>query len=345
MVIRQVRRVGFTLIELLVVIAIIAILIGLLLPAVQKVREAAARTQCTNNLKQITLGAHNYESTFGKLPPGFLGATTTSTAGAGISPLDSQPDFNTQQSIGELVHLLPYVEQQALYQNLMSGAPAADYLSPDKAYPVFWNYASFWNNRTAVIKTFLCPADNNQDIAIGLIINTYQSSSTTFTISATYLVGGGSGPGGAWTDMGKSNYIGIAGRSGLTIDTYKGAFNNRSKNTIATMQDGSSNTVMFGEISVKSIGGNQYLPMWLSPAFFPTAWGANNPPTPDSNWYMLSSRHPGVFQISMSDGSVRNIRYPGTTGTAGTTGTPNSYDQYIYMSGMNDGRIFDATAL
>src|SRR5216117_991158 len=95
---------AFTLIELLVVIAIIAILIGLLLPAVQKVREAAARAKCQNNLKQIVLGAHNYESAYGFLPPGIVGGQTNE------APNQNYPNHGT------LSFLLPYVEQENIFK-------------------------------------------------------------------------------------------------------------------------------------------------------------------------------------------------------------------------------------
>src|SRR5262245_6870946 len=107
---RRSCRTAFTLIELLVVIAIIAILIGLLLPAVQKVREAAARSACGNNLKQIALGAHQYESTNGKLPPGYNGDKPSHTA---------TTNLNNFPWVGLLGHLLPYVEQDALYRRLV----------------------------------------------------------------------------------------------------------------------------------------------------------------------------------------------------------------------------------
>jgi prepilin-type N-terminal cleavage/methylation domain-containing protein/prepilin-type processing-associated H-X9-DG protein len=158
---------GFTLIELLVVIAIIAILIGLLLPAVQKVREAAARMRCSNNLKQIGIGLHNYHSAFDKFPP-------MSRCGA-QNPADCRDPFEK----GNLwIYLLPYIEQDNVYK--LSPPPG-----PSPRSPAIDDPATAANALgSKVIKTYLCPSDETNEPAAtwtnGWVVANYVANHDAF---------------------------------------------------------------------------------------------------------------------------------------------------------------------
>jgi prepilin-type N-terminal cleavage/methylation domain-containing protein/prepilin-type processing-associated H-X9-DG protein len=141
----MIRRKGFTLIELLVVIAIIAILIGLLLPAVQKVREVAARMKCSNNLKQLGLALHNYEGATGKLPPLYPGTAPGSST------------FNYKYTWSVLAQLNPYLEQTSIYNTMDLTQPmydAANLITPQNQFAV-----------VQMVPIFLCPSDRGVPVS------------------------------------------------------------------------------------------------------------------------------------------------------------------------------------
>lgn len=216
------RRNAFTLIELLVVIAIIAVLIGLLVPAVQKVREAANKMSCTNNMKQLGLAAQNYQSGNGNFPAGWqlpIPGPTTGNVWSNWTyaqtQLKADPAYpGAARYTNLLIELLPYIEQDNLAKN--------------------WNYTTIASNlgpngsvASQVVKIFICPSS-----PLG--------SAPQATVSGNVY--------------GLNSYAGVAGinsfraYNGSTFQiSNDGIFYINSRNRIADILDGTSNTIMFGE--------------------------------------------------------------------------------------------------
>jgi prepilin-type N-terminal cleavage/methylation domain-containing protein len=218
---KALRR-GFTLIELLVVIAIIAILIALLLPAVQQAREAARRSQCKNNLKQIGLAMHNYHDVFNKFPPGYVYYTPSQVA--------ANPAAHWSWS----AFILPYIEQGVLFNQLRVGN-----LTVDQDLNTAATSAAMQNPLPA----YLCPSDNVPGV------NSYApgtGNSRSITPS-----------GGSATFISASSYVAVNNNWGVknakatnSLDGASGSvatFYANSNTNIRDMTDGTSNTLLVGE--------------------------------------------------------------------------------------------------
>lgn len=309
------RRHGFTLIELLVVIAIIAILIAIILPAVQQAREAARRTQCRNNLKQIGIALHNYHETNRVFPPGWVPAcdpgsgTPSDPCGVTSNVLPSSWAWS--------VFILPQMDQSPLYKSLLAGA----------APPAPVAQASSSGSKDVLISAYTCPSDPSEDIVVW--------GGTTFSSS------------GGVDGYHRMNYPGCAGISGSNdfnnrehsnrpfngvagVD-FRGVFANSSKTRIAHIRDGTSNTFLCGELSAADICRNpkdcptpttvgatwiraDHRPFSSTHLWFSVLRETSASPNAKLNsghyysvLYGYSSKHPGGAHFLLADGSVRFI--------------------------------------
>jgi prepilin-type N-terminal cleavage/methylation domain-containing protein/prepilin-type processing-associated H-X9-DG protein len=246
------RRGAFTLIELLVVIAIIAILISLLLPAVQKVRESAARAQCQNNLKQITLATHMYHDVFKEFPKGCYVPYA----------VDNDPTNNTlniQSPFGPnwACYLLPFIEQQNLFNSVnMYLYPNTTNLNNLGSYDRTWRAV-----RGTTIPLFLCPSDGNNlnpyndpsgvdcPLEVGWARGNY-CATAGFT-DYDHTINGSNAMSNNPFDGTASD--GIVPNNPLNPPVSKGPIfymctGPKSGSTMAGMLDGTSNTIMFNEV-------------------------------------------------------------------------------------------------
>jgi prepilin-type N-terminal cleavage/methylation domain-containing protein/prepilin-type processing-associated H-X9-DG protein len=338
---------GFTLVELLVVIAIIGVLVALLLPAVQAAREAARRAQCSNNLKQLGLGLHNYHDTFNALPARSQGPTTV-----------GGPDALRLRLLSSgWVKLLPFIEQNALYDAISSNDPPF----PDPRGGGFVPY------RTQVA-TLLCPSDPGGS---GLPADRQGRNSYRFSAG----------------DSIRDNYIGPNTRGPFAAT--------RNKN-FAVILDGLSNTIALGEAAIKlpgrrdiragvayvaaDVGNSPVLcyarldaerrytdpintgthPMWANGWMFPNGFNTVLPPNGPSchqsnDWWnyhhgvlSASSYHPGGVNVAMLDGAVRFVSETINTGNtalpqvAWNSALPSPYGVWGAMGSIDGGEAIQA---
>jgi prepilin-type N-terminal cleavage/methylation domain-containing protein len=310
---------AFTLVELLVVIAIIATLIGLLLPAVQSAREAARRSSCGNNLRQIGLAMHAHHDARGRLPASIL---------ARVQSPEMPPQGH--QFVGALFFLLPFMEQSGVYEAIASsmdtsvdrfpGGPAAGQL-PLRPW---WTSIPTFRAAETRIPTFLCPSTN--------AYANKRTFSNFYTFPETNVEGSN------WAtpmpQLGRTNYAPSAGGCGNHTlpewQRYAGMFWPRSQNRFRNVTDGLSRTVAFGEV----LGGYEdsvfdFAFTWIGMGDMPSAFGL---PVPLSRprWYQFGSEHPDVLMVGLGDASVRTL-----------SGQTNE-DVMLFITGMRDGHAESA---
>ncbi len=306
---RRAQLRAFTLIELLVVIAIIAVLIALLLPAVQQAREAARRSQCKNNMKQLGLALHNYHDACLVFPPG----GTTCTGSICVYP--------TKAGHNLFASILPYIDQAPLYNKIN------------------WGYGGFNTGGMGSYDT------NSEQATFQVIVPYLCPTSTTATFNAYQFITPGGSPYPLIGSQATTSYVGIMGSTqDGSIRSNRGTFYLNSKIGVRDMTDGSSNSIVIGEFSglakgqpltkVRTAGPDQTYGWFNTPAWY-GFYDAGNDSTyavqlgayktvtyaPNTAWFLgptgqnasrtfnqsLKSSHVGGVHALMGDGAVRFI--------------------------------------
>ncbi|MCA9128811.1 MAG: DUF1559 domain-containing protein [Planctomycetales bacterium] len=332
---------GFTLVELLVVIAIIGILVGLLLPAVQAAREAARRMQCSNNLKQLALAIHNYESAYKRIPPGSI----LPKLFAQYPPTTHNNNMARTAGWTWSTAIMPMIELGNLYNVTAGIQPVMGQAVADPVMQAILRQP---------LSTFRCPSD------AGPVTNDAPSESHFrfgLVVQGTdwYIDGSTAGPRVA---LSTSNYVAMhhhrAHQISNGVFTYSGLFGPNSNKKFGDITDGTSNTICLGERAYTVSGVMMHAAVWGGCAAawhddcIDDAWAtARSPinPTQDAiyNTYArqqaLSSNHTGGVTVALFDGSVHFLSQNIDFRMNGGNNTTAADSIYEYLINGTDGAV------